>query len=82
MMLPMVPSEAFSKEKRGENYEQSDKLRIVYAGKMAKDWKTLEMLEIPKHLRKLGIESELLVVGDKINCLLYTSDAADDLLTV
>ena len=67
LMLPMVPSEAFSKEKRGENYEQSDKLRIVYAGKMAKDWKTLEMLEIPKHLRKLGIDSELLVVGDKIN---------------
>ena len=67
LMLPMIPSEAFSREKIGDSYGQSDKLRIVYAGKMAKDWKTLEMLEIPKHLKELGVESELLVVGDKIN---------------
>lgn len=67
LMLPMVPSEAFSKKKLGDSYGQSEKLRIVYAGKMAKDWKTLEMLDIPKHLKEVGIESELVVVGDKIN---------------
>lgn len=67
LMLPMVPDRAFSMRKHGESYHQSEKLRIVYSGKMAKDWKTLEMLQIPKQLKRLGIESELLVVGDKIN---------------
>ncbi|PAT13591.1 glycosyltransferase [Corynebacterium hadale] len=69
LMLPMIPDEAFvrSKEKTKEISSENEKLRLVYAGKLAKDWKTLEMLDIPIELRRLGIESELVVVGDKIN---------------
>lgn len=69
LMLPMVPDAAFRQRKENAKRSPSDdgKLKLVYAGKLAKDWKTLEMLDIPKALRRLGIESELVVVGDKIN---------------
>ncbi|QNE89952.1 glycosyltransferase [Corynebacterium incognita] len=63
LMYPMIPSY----EKNGGSETLDGPLKIVYSGKMAKDWKTLEMLAIPRHLRELGIDAELYVIGDKIN---------------
>lgn len=41
-------------------------LRLVYAGKLARRWKTLEMTSLPGRLTAIGIPAELHVVGDKI----------------
>lgn len=40
-------------------------LRMTYAGKLAKDWRTLEMLELPRALAEYGVSAELTVLGDK-----------------
>ena len=63
LMRPMIPDSRSSTAQKGS----ADVLKLVYAGKLAKDWKTLEMLEIPAELKKLGVKAELTVVGGKIN---------------
>lgn len=62
LLPPMIPESTANKDS-----EPGSNFKMVYSGKLAKDWKTLEMLEIPTELKKLGIASELLVVGSKIN---------------
>jgi glycosyltransferase involved in cell wall biosynthesis len=42
-------------------------LRLVYAGKFAPQWNTLEMTELPGLLSGRGIASELHMAGDKIH---------------
>jgi glycosyltransferase involved in cell wall biosynthesis len=42
-------------------------LRLVYTGKFAPRWNTLEMSELPARLRAGGIAAELHMVGDKIH---------------
>lgn len=42
-------------------------VRLVYAGKMAAQWKTLEMLELPAALARLGVRATLDVAGAKVN---------------
>lgn len=67
LMRPMIPNV----EPSIRNYEgvgtASNPLRIIYSGKFAKPWKTLEMLGLPRSLAKEGITAELVVVGDKYN---------------
>lgn len=63
LMPPMVPDEAFATEPAALTDDGT--LRVVYSGKFASDWRTLEMLELPRALRARGVESELWVVGDK-----------------
>lgn len=66
LMLPMIPDSMYVNPDRLENREQSKVLRLVYAGKLAKDWRTLEMLQLPGALRALGVQATLTVIGDKI----------------
>lgn len=66
LMHPMIPDSMYVELNDVENREQSDVLRLVYAGKLAKDWRTLEMLELPRALDSLGIKATLTVIGDKI----------------
>ena len=42
-------------------------VRLVYAGKMAAQWKTFEMLELPTALGQLGVCATLDVAGAKVN---------------
>lgn len=67
LLNPMVPDYAFGAPEKTVPLDKSRTLRLVYAGKLAKDWKTLEMLQVPKALRDLGVSAELIVVGDKFN---------------
>lgn len=63
LLPPMVPDEAFESDSR--NIGKGTPLRLIYAGKLAKQWHTREMLALPETLRDRGIDSELIVVGDK-----------------
>jgi glycosyltransferase involved in cell wall biosynthesis len=42
-------------------------LRLVYSGKFAPRWNTLEMTELPELLAARGIAAELHMIGDKIH---------------
>lgn len=44
-----------------------DDLRLCYAGKFARAWKTVEMCALPAQLADGGIRARLTMVGDKIN---------------
>lgn len=72
LLNPMIPASAFLEPQKEPIDAPGRVLRLIYAGKLAKDWKTLEMLELPRVLRSMGVEAELAVVGDKFN------RAADD----
>lgn len=68
LMPPMIPDEAFLPISDSVNKSLHQRpLRIVYAGKLAREWRTLEMLQLPKELAKLNVEAVLEVVGAKIN---------------
>ncbi len=45
----------------------SDPVQLVYTGKFAPAWNTLEMTELPTALRARGVAAELHTVGDKIH---------------
>ncbi len=66
LIPPMIPDYAFNTEKNPKTTEQVA-IRIVYAGKLAREWRTLEMLELPRKLKELDIEAHLNVVGAKFN---------------
>ena len=66
LMPPMIPNELF-KEPTEVSAPESSPLRLVYSGKLAKEWRTLEMLELPRALSKLGVSATLEVIGSKIN---------------
>lgn len=66
LIPPMIPDYAFVDES-GIQRVDSAALRIIYAGKLAREWRTLEMLALPKALRELGIDAHLDVVGAKFN---------------
>lgn len=72
LMRPMIPDvEPVLRDLENLGSEENP-LRIVYSGKFAKPWRTLEMLELPSALNRLGVKSTLTVIGDKYN------RAADD----
>lgn len=62
LLPPMVPDHFFTAlPKPGAG----GVLTLIYSGKFAKPWRTLEMLELPAALRKLGVPAQLVMVGDK-----------------
>ena len=64
LLPPMVPDEFYA---RGQNVAlESTSLKLVYAGKFAKSWRTLEMCGIESRLSERGITAELTFIGDKI----------------
>lgn len=66
LLPPMIPDKAFA-ERTQDGGREERSLEIVYAGKFAKDWKTLEMLELPAKLQERGVRAHLTVIGAKIN---------------
>lgn len=44
-----------------------ESLRLVYTGKFAPRWNTLEMTELPAALERRGVGAELHMIGDKIH---------------
>ncbi|QRP61482.1 glycosyltransferase [Corynebacterium minutissimum] len=65
LIPPMIPWYAYGKVEEDERRQHD--LRLIYAGKLAKEWRTLEMLELPRVLRKRGVNATLEVVGTKFN---------------
>lgn len=63
VLTPMIPDEFFGVSRRVLQY--GDKLSLVYSGKFAKNWMTLEMCSLPSVLSAAGIEVTLTMVGDK-----------------
>lgn len=61
LIAPMIPGYQSSSDKSDPFAE----LRLVYSGKFAKDWRTLELLELPSALRARGVNARLDVVGNK-----------------
>ncbi|MCG7275742.1 glycosyltransferase [Corynebacterium singulare] len=66
LIPPMIPDFAFNTARNPQNATHRT-LKIVYAGKLAREWRTLEMLELPQKLKELGIDAQLDVVGAKFN---------------
>jgi glycosyltransferase involved in cell wall biosynthesis len=67
---PVVPEPAFDLPARSAasvDGAQVRPLRLVYTGKFAPLWNTLQMTEIPAMLADIGVEAELHMVGDKIH---------------
>jgi glycosyltransferase involved in cell wall biosynthesis len=48
-------------------YEPGDTLKLVYSGKFAPLWNTLEMTTLPARLAERGIRAELHAIGDKVH---------------
>lgn len=72
LLPPMIPEEAFiprtdNGRNRNGRTKQSDTLKLVYSGKFVKDWRTLEILELPKLLAARGLPTELHILENKFN---------------
>lgn len=65
LLTPTVPDQFFA-EPTAEDAPLGRPLRLVYSGKLARNWRTLEMLDLPRLLGELGVEAELAVIGDKL----------------
>lgn len=64
IMSPMIPDEYFEEYSRVSNDDKRS-LQLIYAGKFAEDWKTLEALTIPGHASKMGINLDVTMIGNK-----------------
>ncbi|MBO1031884.1 glycosyltransferase [Tessaracoccus sp. SD287] len=62
VLNPIVPDEAFS---LADGRNHSGELDLVYSGKFARRWNTLEMVDLPAQLAERGFEARLTMVGDK-----------------
>lgn len=63
VMNPIIPDEAF--RPKDPEQEPSAPLEMVYAGKFARLWNTLEMTQLPSRLAAEGVQTVLSMVGDK-----------------
>ena len=64
LMSPMVPESAFEVLSSSPPPGRT-RLELIYSGKFAREWRTLEILELPKLLRQYGIDARLTMVGAK-----------------
>lgn len=71
LLTPMVPDEFFEDSGAPRSSGESP-IELVYSGKFASAWLTLEMLDLPLQLRDYGIDARLTVIGDK-----FQKDRAD-----
>lgn len=65
LLTPTIPDQFFA-ELEADDAPLARPLRLVYSGKLAHDWRTLEMLDLPRLLGELGVEAELVLIGDKL----------------
>jgi glycosyltransferase involved in cell wall biosynthesis len=69
---PVVPEPQFEPSQEPALFASAPEgptrpIRLVYTGKFAAQWNTLEMTDLPAALRAAGIAVELDMVGDKIH---------------
>lgn len=64
---PVVPAAEFDLPDRGSLADPARPVRLVYTGKFAPRWNTLEMTRLPALLAARGIEARLDMIGDKIH---------------
>lgn len=64
LMPPMIPDEYFMEYDRPAK-PVDQPMSLVYAGKFAEDWNTLEMLSLPRALTGCGIPAALTMIGSK-----------------
>lgn len=64
LLPPIIPDEVMANRLAAPT---ANDLRLCYAGKYARMWKSLEMCDLPAELAARGITAELTMVGDKIN---------------
>lgn len=69
LLPPMIPDYAYAStsDSVARLGTDEDPVRIIYAGKFAEQWRTLELLDLPERLADRGIKSVLTVIGGKIN---------------
>lgn len=65
LLTPTVPDRYFA-EAGTDDGRGGSPLRLVYSGKFARDWRTLEMIGLPRVLAELGVDAELVLIGDKV----------------
>lgn len=68
LLTPMIPDDLFVSEDGSPppgSAEEGEAIELVYSGKFAKAWMTLEMLELPQQLAQRGITARLTMIGDK-----------------
>lgn len=66
LMHPIIPDEAFELEKEKSIAPvPSAPLSLVYAGKFARLWNTLEICDLPRQLERQGFKASLHMIGDK-----------------
>lgn len=65
LLTPTIPDQFFT-DPSAESVPEERPLRLVYSGKLARNWRTLEMLDLPRLLGDLGVEAELILIGDKL----------------
>lgn len=63
ILPPMIPPPPAQRDDDPPNRP----LRIVYAGKFAPAWNTLEMCDLPSELHTRGVRSNVAMIGDKIH---------------
>jgi glycosyltransferase involved in cell wall biosynthesis len=64
LLPPIVPEPEFNVPLRRDVLREP--VNLVYTGKFAPDWNTLQMTTLPRLLRDRGIQAELQMIGDKI----------------
>ncbi len=65
ILTPMVPDALFLDDYLADSGRMEGPLRLIYSGKFAKNWRTLEMCELTAWLTNSGLEAELTLIGDK-----------------
>ena len=65
VLNPMIPDDLFRDDYLPDATRTEGPLRLVYSGKFAKNWRTLEMCELTTRLAELGVDAELTLIGDK-----------------
>jgi glycosyltransferase involved in cell wall biosynthesis len=65
LLRPIVPEPEFNVPQGRDVLREP--VNLVYTGKFAPDWNTLQMTTLPRLLRDRGIQAELQMIGDKIH---------------
>ena len=64
---PVLPAENLNQDSERSRAFAQTPLRLIYTGKFAPRWNTLEMTRLPALLAERGVAAEVHMVGDKIH---------------
>jgi len=81
LLPPMIPDEITEPDREQAGVDAAAPLKLVYVGKYAPLWNTLEMTQVVARLRRGGLPVELHMVGDKIHDPVDSPDYHDRMET-